>query len=197
MKSLNLSLLLTISAIFFLFTSLNSQNTKNMRTIKQQVTIDAPIDNVWSVISKIGDLKNQNPGNSESYLTSDKTSGVGTCRRVEKKNGKIKLDHKVIDWQDGKKISMESTKIVGIPVSQDIATIQLEDVGEKTKLTMIYSYRMKGIARLLPTKGAFMDGIRSSVLSFKYHIEETVPVTEDMYKSTIVPLYKNVDTSVD
>lgn len=168
-----------------------------MKTAQQQVTIQVPVDKVWSAISQLDKAAEQNAEVTKSLYISEKTSGVGTKRMMEQKNGKIQMDHVVIDWQEGKKITMESTRVEGLPIVKDRITLEVSPQGEATQLKVIYSYQFKGLASLFAGNKTVEKGLRKSVLSCKHHFETGEAVDNQLYKQKIAPKYKSLNTSVN
>ena len=146
-------------------------------TIKATCNIDATPSKVWETLEKPGDIKKFHPLIKESFMLSQRESGVGAKRHCDLKPMGA-MDELITEWSDG--ISFK-TKLIGgkmlPPLSFMEGEVELENVNTQTQVSFTISYKLKyGIAgRIMDTimvrpqfKGAPMKYVRG----LKNYIED-------------------------
>jgi len=79
--------------------SLVSRN-QVMSGFTREITINAPVEQVWEALGDIGSISRWNPGVVRSHVTTEKTKGVGAGRYCNL-GGKNYLDEEVVEWEPG------------------------------------------------------------------------------------------------
>lgn len=193
--ALSLTAALTLGLAAGCATSPESLTKDNMDFASQSVLIDAPIDKAWEQLSALDELHVHHPKVEKSFMLTEQKIGIGAQRRIVQDGGKIEMDSRVTDWQEGRSVTMESTRIEGIPMAKFLVTLALAETPEGTRLTTNYHYKMTGIATLMPVEDMMNEGLRTHLLSFKHAIETGENVADmATYEATIAPKYAAVST---
>ena len=104
-----------------------------MADIEEMVSIAAPPDQVWAVLSDFGAIASWAPNVDHSSLTTDQQDGVGAVRRVQV--GRNALLEQVVEWESGERLAYS---IQGLPpvIRSVVNTWALAADGESTKVTL-------------------------------------------------------------
>ena len=81
-----------------------------MNEVNRSIEVPASPDAVWAVLADFGSISRWAPVVDHSCLLSDRTSGVGTVRRVQ--TGRVTLVERVEVWEPG---SRRAYVIEGLP----------------------------------------------------------------------------------
>jgi len=153
--------------------------------ITMAVTIDAPVEDVWAELARIGDIGLNSPTVARSWVSSDAATGVGATRHMEMslKPGAT-LDERVVVWEKGTYMALEVDRIVGVPGVRTMGgDFRVAPSGGATVLTSTLHYSMTngmtGLMNRLVMKRRFADLWRSVLAGYKHHIETGEEVTAD------------------
>ncbi len=116
-----------------------------MTKIVREVWIDAPRQDVWDkALVDFGSIYAWNPNVPKSYLTSEKTGGVGVTRHCDLNIEGASLEERVTHWEEGRmmKISIYDGKKLP-PWKNPTAKIELFDENGGTKVRGTFEYDMK------------------------------------------------------
>ena len=80
-----------------------------MASFTTETKVNAPVEEVWSALSDIGNIYAWNPGVVTSHLTTDEASGVGAARYCDLGGNKY-LDERVVEWEHCERLTM---RVVG------------------------------------------------------------------------------------
>ena len=145
-----------------------------MATFAVDITIDTPVQEVWQVLSDIGNIHRWNPGVFNSYLTGDQTEGVGTSRTCDLGHNNY-LDEKVVAWIVNEQLTM---RVVGTNLAFNYADIRFTLVPERRSTRVIVSpdYQLKyGLfGRLLDAiyvRRTYRRGMQSLLAGLKQYVE--------------------------
>ena len=78
---------------------LNDEETK-MNKVDGQILIDAPVQSVWEVLADFGAVYQWAPSVTQSYSTSENSSGPGASRHCDIA-GFGGVDEDITEWNDG------------------------------------------------------------------------------------------------
>ncbi|MBI2379608.1 MAG: SRPBCC family protein [Gammaproteobacteria bacterium] len=145
-----------------------------MATFCEEIEIYAPVKSVWSVLADVGEIHSWNPGVMKSYLTSELSTGEGTCRRCELV-GMGYLDEVVTRWVPEKYLTM---KVVGtdLPFGEVAINFTLDVLDDKTMVKVNPVYRLKygyvGKALdVLFVRRSYRKGMRALLQGLKRKVE--------------------------
>ncbi len=156
-----------------------------MTSIIREVVIKAPRQQVWDSISDFGNVYRMGPTISKSYLTSEKTSGIGTTRHCDFTMMGATVDERITGWDEGKQLEIGFDKWENMPgMASMSAEFNLADEGENTRLRAIMNYKVgmgvvgkimnSAMVKPMNTKNwdSFVAGIR-------HHIETGEEVSKE------------------
>jgi ribosome-associated toxin RatA of RatAB toxin-antitoxin module len=151
-----------------------------MTTFKKKIKIDSSIEDIWKVVSNLGDIYKFNPGVSKSYYSTEQTEGVGAARICELYPiGKIL--ETATDWEDGKSFLLKIDTIEKAPpVKNFTGKFELNAIGRnqtEVSLTLNYDMKLGFIGQLLNKlilKSKMESGIEDLLKGLKVHLEQGV-----------------------
>ena len=124
-----------------------------MRTITDNVTIDAPRDKVWSVISDLPGVTSWGPMVTSATIESDNHSGndaVRHCELAQPEGSTGFVRERFSNWRDGIGYSYEIVD-GDLPVQRLVNTFELTDEGDRTTASMVMD--------VVPPEGTPADAI--------------------------------------
>jgi ligand-binding SRPBCC domain-containing protein len=113
-----------------------------MSILYNEITIDAPIEKIWSSLSNIEELERYDPTVKRSAALTEIRSGIGAARKVEMADGKNWFEEKVTIWEPNKALTYELTAC-SFPVHNLKHSYSFEQLGRQTKVTQIMKYQIK------------------------------------------------------
>jgi hypothetical protein len=109
-----------------------------MLEVSRTIEIDAPLEVVWSRITKLDDVSEWSGDVLEAHYRTDTKRGVGAARLCEVR-GVGQLDEEVVEWEEQAKMTL---RIKGMPaiVKEALGTWELEKVtANRTRVTTTMS----------------------------------------------------------
>lgn len=113
-----------------------------MKTLKNEVLIDAPIDKIWEALSIIDKLDTFDPTVKKSTAISDMKSGIGASRKVDMLDGKNWFEEKCTTYEPHKALEYTLTAC-SFPVHQLKHDYSFDHIGDKIKVTQKMNIEMK------------------------------------------------------
>jgi len=113
-----------------------------MSTLYNEITIDAPIEKIWSSLSNIEELERYDPTVKRSAALTEIKCGLGAARKVDMADGKNWFEEKVTIWEPNKALTYELTAC-SFPVHNLKHSYSFEQLGHQTKVTQIMKYQIK------------------------------------------------------
>ena len=145
-----------------------------MGSFERSIEIKAPVASVWEVLADIGSIADWNPGVVKSYVTGDRAGEVGAARHCNL-GGKNYLDEEVVEWDEGRLLTM---RVVGSNMPFKTADIRftLSPEGEGTSVTVAPEYSLKGsivgvLMDTLVVRRMYIRGMESLLSGLKEHVE--------------------------
>lgn len=115
-----------------------------MYEITREVVIDAPRQVVWEALADFGNVQVMNPNITNSTLTSEQESGVGTTRHCDLALMGASLKERIVGWEEGRQLDIDIYEWEKLPgLKSQAARFTLEDEGEGTRLRGTASYSLK------------------------------------------------------
>lgn len=116
-----------------------------MATIKSEVNVDAPVEEVWQILADFGGIQRFNPGVPRSIQTSDGPVGLGTTRHCDLTIPGASIEERITGWVDGHSYEVEifSSKRTP-PLNHARATLAVRPAERGTMASMQIDYRLKG-----------------------------------------------------
>src|SRR5688572_1027204 len=113
-----------------------------MATIKNEITIDAPIEKIWNSLTDLELLDKYDPTVKKSILISDEKTGIGAKRKVHMRDGKNWFDEKITVFKTNEALTYQLTDC-SFPVKGLKHSYSFEKIGNQTKVKQIMEYTVK------------------------------------------------------
>ena len=114
-----------------------------MNSITREVTINAPRQKVWAVLSNLGSVADYSDNVERSCYVTTNTAGVGAARKCEL--GSAWVEERAIDWQDHRGYTLKVADGEGLgPLDSLVVAFELSDEDQGTRVRQTMSYNMKG-----------------------------------------------------
>ena len=113
-----------------------------MNTLKNEILIDAPIENIWEALAITDKLDSYDPTVKKSTATSNIKSGVGASRKVEMLDGKNWFEETCTTYEPNTALTYTLTAC-SFPVHKLYHDYSFEQVGDKTRVTQKMNIQMK------------------------------------------------------
>lgn len=125
-----------------------------MTVLRYEIEIDASQEKVWKLMANLGDVNKFHPFVPTSYYTTDQLSGVGSARVCEF-SPKMAIEETVVDWQDGKSLTLEIAFLKGPtpPVNNMRGTlaVKAQGIGSVASMEMSYEPKFGPVGALMDT----------------------------------------------
>jgi hypothetical protein len=147
-------------------------------TFNESAIIDAPVDEVWTVLADIGTISTWNPGVKDSHQTTGGNVEKGACRHCDL-GGKNYLIEEVVTFEPTLAITFRITD-TNLPFkAADIRFTLTEDRGA-TSVTVspIYELKFGVVGKLLDTlivQPTYRKGMKELLRGLKSHVEGSAP----------------------
>lgn len=159
-----------------------------MTTVSDSIRINAPKEDVWTVLADFGAILNYNPGISNSYSTSDANSGLGATRHCDVlPMGSI--EERIIEWNEGSDYLVDIYQFNGPmpPIKSAQARLSVEADGDHTIASMTMTYDMKmgliGAAMSsLMLESQYQKAVTGIMQGLKYNVETGKQATRSALK---------------
>ena len=113
-----------------------------MATIRNEITINAPIEKIWRALTEIDLLDKYDPTVKTSTSITPIKSGMGAKRKVEMLDGKNWFEERVIEFKVNEALTYELTAC-SFPIHTLKHTYSFETTGDQTKVKQIMDYTVK------------------------------------------------------
>jgi len=148
-----------------------------MSGFTREITINAPVEQVWEALGDIGSISRWNPGVVRSYVTTVKTKGMGAGRFCNL-GGKNYLDEQVVEWEPGKALTM---RVIGtnLPFQNADIRFTLQPEHNATVVTVSPEYTLKywlagRILDVLFVRQMYKKGMTALLAGLKAHVEKGI-----------------------
>jgi len=112
-----------------------------MTQLNHEISIQAPTDKVFAVLSDLEAVQHYNPGVKKATYISDNREGAGAARVCDLgKDGQVK--ERVVDWRPGESITMELYESPW-PIEFMKWKTVVKSTGDGTLLSQTLDYQMK------------------------------------------------------
>ncbi len=147
-----------------------------MTTIIREISIDAPVQKVWSILADFGGIYKFNPGVSKSYSTSSTNEGVGATRHCDLLPAGS-VEERIIEWHDGRDYKIEIYAGKGTPPFKTaVGHLKVLPDGSRTKVSMHFHYSLKfgpigSLMDRLLVKKQFSKAVPGILVGLKHYAE--------------------------
>lgn len=152
-----------------------------MNSIKVQTEINAPIEEVWQVLSDFGGVHKWAPSVTNSYSISENNSGPDAARHCDVA-GFGSLQEYVTEWDEGAGFTFRVTGVG--PISEANSKWSAEAKDGKTIVTTTIDYATKfgllgSALNVLMLRRKLRQGIKQTHAGLQHHILSGEPVGVD------------------
>ena len=113
-----------------------------MATIHNEITINAPIEKIWQLLSELEMLDKFDPTVKKSTLLSTEKTGIGAKRKVLMLDGKNWFEEDVTAFKSHETLTYQLTDC-SFPINGLKHSYSFEKVGEQTKVKQVMEYTVK------------------------------------------------------
>jgi uncharacterized protein YndB with AHSA1/START domain len=113
-----------------------------MATIRNEITIKAPLERIWQVLTTPEALDRYDPTVKKSSLVSVKKSDLGAKRRVEMVDGKNWFEEEITEFKPNEALTYTLTAC-SFSVRQLKHTYSFQRSGDITKVSQVMEYTVK------------------------------------------------------
>lgn len=147
-----------------------------MGKLVNEVTINAPIDKVWSILTDLELLDKTDPTVKKATLISDNKTGLDAKRKVLMQDGKNWFDEKITVFKPNEELVYQLTDC-SFPIKGLKHTYSFQKIGNQTKVQQAMEYTVKfGLLGVLMDKmmigKQFNSGINKFLTGLKTYAEK-------------------------
>jgi carbon monoxide dehydrogenase subunit G len=113
-----------------------------MAIIKNEITINAPIESIWNHLTNLELLDKYDPTVKKSELISNEKTGVGAKRKVHMLDGKNWFDEKIIVFKPNEALTYQLTDC-SFPIQELKHSYTFEKVGNQITVKQVMEYTVK------------------------------------------------------
>ena len=113
-----------------------------MSTLINSITIDAPIDRIWSILTDLELLDKTDPTVKKATLISEIKTGLHAKRKVLMQDGKNWFDEMITVFNPNEKLVFQLTDC-SFPIKGLKHTYSFEIIGNQTKVQQVMEYTVK------------------------------------------------------
>ena len=136
-----------------------------MATLHNEITVNASIDKIWSMLTDLELLDQYDPTVKKSTLISPEKTGMGAKRKVNMLDGKNWFEEKLTVWQPNEALTYQLTDC-SFPMKGLKHSYRFETIGTQTKVMQTMEYTlMRFCIRFKPSK----KFLNTTVGLFAYH----------------------------
>ena len=147
-----------------------------MGKLINDITINAPIDKIWNVLTDLELLDKTDPTVKKATLISENKTGLEAKRKVLMQDGKNWFDEKITVFKPNEELVYQLTDC-SFPIKGLKHTYSFQKIGNQTKVQQVMEYTAKfGLLGLLMDKmmigKQFNSGINKFLNGLKTYAEK-------------------------
>ncbi len=147
-----------------------------MEKLINDITINAPIDKIWNVLTDLELLDKTDPTVKKATLISENKTGIEAKRKVLMQDGKNWFDEKITVFKPNEELVYQLTDC-SFPIKGLKHTYSFQKIGNQTKVQQVMEYTAKfGLLGLLMDKmmigKQFNSGINKFLNGLKTYAEK-------------------------
>jgi len=147
-----------------------------MGKLVNDITINAPIDKIWSILTDLELLDKTDPTVKKATLISSNKTGLEAKRKVLMQDGKNWFDEKITVFKPNEELVYQLTDC-SFPIKGLKHTYSFQNIGNQTKVQQTMEYSVKfGIIGVLMDKmmigKQFNSGINKFLIGLKTYAEK-------------------------
>ncbi|MBK7805528.1 MAG: SRPBCC family protein [Saprospiraceae bacterium] len=147
-----------------------------MGKLINDITINAPIDKIWNVLTDLELLDKTDPTVKKATLISENKTGIEAKRKVLMQDGKNWFDKKITVFKPNEELVYQLTDC-SFPINGLKHTYSFQKIGNQTKVQQVMEYTVKfGLLGLLMDKmmigKQFNSGLNKFLNGLKTYAEK-------------------------
>ena len=147
-----------------------------MGKLINDITINAPIDKIWNVLTDLELLDKTDPTVKKATLISENKTGIEAKRKVLMQDGKNWFDEKITVFKPNEELVYQLTDC-SFPINGLKHTYSFQKIGNQTKVQQVMEYTVKfGLLGLLMDKmmigKQFNSGLNKFLNGLKTYAEK-------------------------
>lgn len=147
-----------------------------MGKLINDITINVPIDKVWSILTDLELLDKTDPTVKKATLISENKTGLNAKRKVLMQDDKNWFDEKITIFKPNEELVYQLTDC-SFPIKDLKHTYSFQKIGNQTKVQQVMEYTVKfGLLGVLMDKmmigKQFNSGINKFLLGLKTYAEK-------------------------
>lgn len=154
-------------------------------TIARKVTVNAESQKVWEALADFGSVSRLSPNIIKSFKTSEQSGGVGATRHCDFASMGAQVEERIVEWNEGESMKIDIYESKNMPMITNMkAEFALTPEGEKTIITGVFEYGMKGALGNLVNNISLKKMNEKAWVKFLAGIKHHVESGEDIEKNT-------------
>ena len=113
-----------------------------MATLRNEITINAPVEKIWEALTDIERLDKFDPTVKKSTAVTQEKSGIGAKRKVDMLDGKNWFEEKVTVFKTNEALTYQLTDC-SFPIKGLKHSYSFEKTGNQTKVKQVMEYTVK------------------------------------------------------
>ena len=113
-----------------------------MAKIHNEITINAPIEKIWDILTNLELLEKYDPTVKKSTVISTERTNLGAKRKVDMLDGKNWFEEKVAVFNPHETLTYELTAC-SFPVHKLKHSYSFQKIGDQTKVKQVMEYKVK------------------------------------------------------
>ena len=113
-----------------------------MATIHNEITINAPIEKIWTALTEIDVLDKFDPTVKKSSAITPVKSGIGAKKKVDMLDGKNWFEEKITEYKTNEALTYELTAC-SFPVHKLKHSYSIEKIGNQIRVQQVMDYTVK------------------------------------------------------
>lgn len=113
-----------------------------MAIIKNEITINAPVEKIWDILTNLEELEKYDPTVKKATLLAGPKTGMNAKRKVLMQDGKNWFEEKVTEFNPNTALMYELTAC-SFPVHSLNHSYTFETMGKQTRVKQIMTYTVK------------------------------------------------------
>lgn len=113
-----------------------------MATIYNEITVNASVDKVWTILTNLELLDQYDPTVRKSTLVSSEKTGIGAKRKVLMLDGKNWFDETITVFKPNEALTYQLTDC-SFPIAGLKHSYSFEKAGNQTKVKQVMEYTVK------------------------------------------------------
>ena len=146
-----------------------------MATLRNEITINAPVEKIWEALTDIERLDKFDPTVKKSTAVTPEKSGIGAKRKVDMLDGKNWFEEEVTVFKTNEALTYQLTDC-SFPIKGLKHSYSFEKTGNQTKVKQVMEYTVKFglLGKLLDSlmiRKKTNDGIKKFFAGLKSYAE--------------------------